>query len=112
MMILKLRSDLPIKYYLNVHNEEELQDEQAALFDILQYLHKVLQVKGKELSLDSFKFTSNSLKYVFGEKLKDETFKHKLVKRLKSLIAEDYISVENETMKITQKGITNFYTIE
>jgi hypothetical protein len=111
-MILKLRSDLPIKYYLLVHNEAELQDKFSSLFDILQYLNKVIQTKGKAVSLDSFKFTSNSLKYVFGDRLKDETFKQTLVKRLKTLIAQEYILVEGEQMKITEKALTNFYTTE
>lgn len=111
-MILKIRSDLPIKYYLLVHNEDGLHDELSSLFDILQYLNKVIQAKGKAASLDNFKFTANSLKYVFGDRLKDETFKQTLVKRLKTLIAQEYIFVEGEQMKITQKALTNFYTLE
>jgi tyrosine-protein phosphatase YwqE len=107
-----LRSDLPIKYYLLVHNEDRLHDELSSLFDILQYLNKVLQAKGKAASLDSFKFTSNSLKYVFGDRLKDETFKQILVKKIKTLIAQEYILVEGEQMKITQKALTNFYILE
>lgn len=112
MMILKLRSDLPIKYYLNVHNEEALQDELAVLFDIIHYVHKVIQSKNKASSIENFKFTTNSLKYIFGDRLKDETFKQTLVKRIKTLITNEYIAVDGETMKITQKAITNFYSIE
>ena len=111
-MTMTLRSDLPIKYYLLVHNEDRLHDELSSLFDILQYLNKVLQAKGKAASLDSFKFTSNSLKYVFGDRLKDETFKQILVKKIKTLIAQEYILVEGEQMKITQKALTNFYILE
>jgi hypothetical protein len=108
---MKIRSDLPIKYYLNVYNEENLQDELTILFDIIQYLTKVIQAKDKDLSLENFKFTSKSMKYIFGDKLKDETFKQNLVKRLKNLIATENVSVTGETMKITEKGLTNFYKI-
>lgn len=108
---MKIRSDLPIKYYLNVYNEENLQDELTILFDIIQYLTKVIQAKDKDLSLENFKFTSKSMKYIFGDKLKDETFKQNLVKRLKTLIATENVSVTGETMKITEKGLTNFYKI-
>ena len=108
---MKIRSDLPIKYYLNVYNEENLQDELTILFDIIQYLIKVIQAKDKDLSLENFKFTSKSMKYIFGDKLKDETFKQNLVKRLKNLIATENVSVTGETMKITEKGLTNFYKI-
>ena len=109
--MMKIRSDLPIKYYLNVYNEENLQDELTILFDIIQYLIKVIQAKDKDLSLENFKFTSKSMKYIFGDKLKDETFKQNLVKRLKNLIATENVSVTGETMKITEKGLTNFYKI-
>lgn len=111
-MTLNLRSDLPIKYLLNVHGEEDLQDDLAILFDIIRYLTHVIQVKNKELSLENFKFTSKSLKYVFGDRLNDETFKQKLVKRIKTLIVNEDLVVDGDVMKITQKGITNFYTIE
>ena len=107
---MKLRSDLPIKYYLNLHNEERLTDDLSPLFDIIQYLIRVLQVKQKELELKNLKFTKNSLKYVFGERMKDETFKTDLVKRLKSLIEAGHMEVEGETIWITKKGLTNFYT--
>ena len=43
--MMKIRSDLPIKYYLNVYNEEHLQDDLTILFDIIQYLTKVIQAK-------------------------------------------------------------------
>ena len=49
------------------------------------------------------------MKYIFGDKLKDETFKQNLVKRLKNLIATDHISVTGETMKITETGLIHFY---
>ena len=109
--MMKIRSDLPIKYYLNVYNEEHLQDDLTILFDIIQYLTKVIQAKDKDLLLENFKFTSKSMKYIFGDKLKDETFKQNLVKRLKNLIATDHISVTGETMKITETGLIHFYKI-
>lgn len=109
---MKLRSDLPIKYYLNVHNEEDLQDDFAVLFDIIQYLIKVIQVKQKELELKNLKFTSKSLKYIFGDNIKNETFKSDLVKRLKNLIESENLQVNGETIHITEKGLTNFYIIQ
>ena len=111
-MTLILRSDLPIKYYFNLHNDPNLEDEFSILFDIIQYLNKVIQAKGKASSLENFKFTSSSLKYVFGDNIKDETFKEKVVKSIKTLISNEYLSIDGETIKITQKAITNFYLIE
>lgn len=109
---MKLRSDLPIKYYLNLHQEEDLQDDFSFLFDIAQYLIKVAHSKNKKLELESFKFSSKSLKYIFGEKIKDETFKHDLVKRLKILISTNHLEVVDETMCFTKKGLNYFYIPE
>lgn len=111
-MMMKIRSDLPIKYYLNVHNEEGLRDDLTILFDIIQYLIKVIQVKQKDLELKNLKFTSKSLKYIFGDNLKNETFKADLVKRLKNLIESENLKVNGDTIHITKKGLTNFYIIQ
>ena len=109
---MKLRSDLPLKYYLHVHNEDTLQDEFTILFDIVQYLIRVIEIKNKTQTLDSFKFSSKSMKYVFGEKLKDEAFKQNLVKVIKELLSLGHLSSSGETIHITEKGLTNFYILE
>jgi len=109
---MKLRSDLPIKYYLNVHADDVLQDDLAILFDIIQYIIKVIEIKQKQLTIENLKFSSKSLKYVFGDRLNNETFKQNLVKRIKSLILSENLRVDGETMHITQNGLTHFYIIQ
>lgn len=111
-MILTLRSDLPIKYYLNLHREEGLRDDRSILFDIIGHLLRVAQSKQKEVSFESFKFSSKTMKYVFGDQLKDETFKLELVKSIKRLIFSGEILASGETMTITEKGLLNFYSIQ
>ena len=108
-MTMTLRSDLPIKYYLNLHNEDGLSDEFTLLFEIIQYIIKVANAKEKNLDLKSFKFSSKSLKYVFGDRLKDETFKINLVKSLKEMIGDNYLTTEGDFIYFTKKGITYFY---
>jgi len=109
---MKIRSDLPIKYYLNVHNEEDLQDDLAVLFDITQYLIRVAVSKAKEPSPANFKFSTKGLKYIFGDRITDETIKPNLVKRIKSLIALEHLRIDGDTIYVTEKGLANFYTIE
>ena len=104
-----LRSDLPIKYYLNLYNEEGLSDEFTLLFEILQYILRVANAKEKSLELNNIKFSSKSLKYVFGDKIKDETFKTNLVKSLKTMINDDYLTTEGDFIYFTKKGLTYFY---
>ena len=106
---MNLRSDLPIKYYLNLYNEEGLSDEFTLLFEILQYTIRVANTKEKSLDLKNIKFSSKSLKYVFGDKIKDETFKTNLVKSLKMLIVDDYLTTEGDFIYFTKKGLTYFY---
>lgn len=104
-----LRSDLPIKYYLNLHNDEALYDQYSALFEILQYLVKVAQSKNTEINWQNLKFSSKSLKYIFGEKLKAEDFKQYIVASLKYLIANEYLNTDGDFIIFTEKGITYFY---
>lgn len=111
-MTLTLRSDLPIKYYLSLHREEGLRDDRSILFDIIGHLSRVAQSKQKEVSPDSFKFSSKTMKYVFGDQLNDETFKLELVKSIKRLISSGEISTSGETMSVTEKGLLNFYSIQ
>lgn len=107
--MMTLRSDLPIKYYLNLYNEEGLSDEFTLLFEIVQYIIRVANSKEKSLDLKNIRFSSKSLKYVFGDKIKDETFKTNLVKSLKTLINEEYLVTEGDFIYFTKKGLTYFY---
>ena len=108
-MTMKLRSDLPIKYYLNLYNEEGLNDEFTLLFEILQYIIRVANTKDKDLDPNNIRFSSKSLKYVFGDRIKDETFKLNLVKSLKKMITEEYLKSEGDFIYFTKKGLTHFY---
>ena len=110
-MTIAIRSDLPVKYYLNLHNDPRVFDSNAYLFEIIQYLLRVIDSKNKELSYDNFKFSSKSLKYIFGDKLNDETFKGNLVKTLKEMISEGLLENQGDFIKITKLGISKFYTV-
>jgi hypothetical protein len=108
-MTMTLRSDLPIKYYLNLYNEEGLSDKFTLLFEILQYIIRVANTKDRSLELKNIKFSSKSLKYVFGDKINDETFKTNLVKSLKTMINDEYLVTEGDFIYFTKKGLTYFY---
>lgn len=110
-MKILLRSDLPIKYYLNVHTLDQLIDSEAILFEITKYLIQVINTKEKDLTLENLKFSTKTLKYVFGDKIKDETFKEKLVKSLKELLKSELIISQKEFFYLTEKSIKNFYII-
>ena len=108
-MQMTLRSDLPLKYYLNLYNEDTLIDEHCVLFEILQYIIKVANAKEKSLELKNIKFSSKSLKYVFGDKIKDEGFKKYVVDSLKYSITNEYLIPDGDFIYFTQKGLNYFY---
>ena len=111
MMTIAIRSDLPIKYYLNLHNDSAVTDNDAFLFEIISYLLKVIDTKQKQLIYDNLKFSSKSLKYVFGDRVNDETFKQNLVQALKEMIAAGSLETDQDFIKITKLGISKFYTV-
>lgn len=92
--------------------EEELIEENSILYEILQYLIKVLESKNKELTYENLKFSSKSLKYIFGDKIKDETFRLQIVQSLKKLLNSSFLTSDKEFMYIEKKALTYFYTVE
>lgn len=111
-MKLTLSDKAPIKYHLDLHNEVSEDDKFSVLYDIEKYIIKVIKAKGRVLDMSELKFTAKSLKYIFGERIKDETFKQKTVKSIKELITLGYLRVENKTIYITEKGVDLFYKID
>ena len=109
---LSLRSDLLIKYHLNLHLSDNTIDEDAVLYEILVYtVQKINENRDKDLSYNNLKFTSKTLKYIFGDdKLEDN--KVKIISSLKKLIETDYLERKGKSIYITNKSITKFYNIE
>lgn len=100
-----LRSDLELKYYLGLHNEDLIFTKNSVLFDIIEFFVKV-----KKEELDSPKFSSKTLKYIFGDRLKNEELKTKIVSCIKDLIDDGLFERNGESILITNKAIAKFYT--
>jgi hypothetical protein len=110
-MTFRLRKDLPISILLKMHQDESQFTELGALYEIASYLIRTIESKDKELSLDNLKFSTKSLKYIFGDKLNDEKFKSILVSYLKTLIELGHLENKNTFIHITELGITTLYEI-
>jgi hypothetical protein len=63
----------------------------------------------KSLEFKNMKFTSKTLKYVFGDKINDAEFKEYIVSKIKEMISIDWIEPIGKSMIITEKMISNFY---
>jgi hypothetical protein len=101
-----LRSDLELKYYLGLHNEDLFFTKDSVLFDIIEFFVKV-----KKENLDAPKFSSKTLKYIFGDKLNDENLKTKIVSYIKDLIEEGLFEKQGDSILITNNAISKFYKL-
>ena len=90
-----------------MHLMESIIDSDSISFEIIKYIINDKSV----LTLDGFKFTSKTLKYIFGEKMKDEDFKKYIILELKKLISSGYIVTSGKNMNVTEKMINKFYNI-
>ena len=71
-MTFKINQTLPIKYSLNVHNAlPSYPTEADFVFDVASHLVRVADVKGKDWDIEDIKFSTKTLKYVFGDRMND-----------------------------------------
>ena len=91
---------------------ESFVDRDSIGFELTKYvINDVNSNDKKELTFDNLKFTSKTLKYVFGDKMKDDKFKEYIINAIKEMISLGWIAPNNKAMFITDKMITNFYNI-
>jgi len=109
--MINLRDDLKLKYYLNMHLNGVLTQD-AILFEIINYLiHNNLN--GKDINYKNTKFSSKTLKYIFGEKFNNEEYKNSIISNIKSLVSNGDLDIDSKTFHVTESGIHRFYkTIE
>lgn len=80
-------------------------------FELVKYLNNYITSNNKDMNVDNFKFTSKTLKYVFGDKLNNPKFKDYVISTLKKFISDNLILPKDKSMYITEKMITNYYNI-
>ena len=109
---LELREDLCLKFYLNLHLNGEHFDKNSALFEIITYtVQKIKENKDKDLSYNNLKFSSKTLKYIFGQERLEEK-KEEIIGHLKDLIQDDLLEPKGKSFFITEKGLVKFYNVE
>ncbi len=111
-MTLTIKEDISIKYHLNMHLMESFIERDSIGFELIKYvIDQIESSDNKILELNNMKFTSKTLKYIFGDSIKDEDFKTYVVSKIKEMIAIGWIEPKNKSMFITEKMINNFYNI-
>ncbi len=109
--MIKLKKDLQLKYYLSMHLNSTLIDKNAILFEIISYILSNIEGKDKEVTYKNLKFSSKTLKYIFGEKFESEEAKNSILLLIKELVEDKYIDIRSKTFYISEKGISKFYKI-
>tara|TARA_Y100000389_G_scaffold204849_1_gene260155 strand:- start:16157 stop:16432 length:276 start_codon:yes stop_codon:yes gene_type:complete len=86
-------------------------DDDSIVFEIVKYTILQVESKGEGMDFDNIKFTSKTLKYIFGNKIKEDDFKSRVISTIKKQIHENLISTRNKSMYITKKLLTKYYNI-
>jgi hypothetical protein len=106
-----INQDLPIKYVLECHaSVPSYPTKQDFMFDIISYLVRVSEAKSKDLDQGDVKFTTKTLKYIFGDKLQGE-FLEKLKLVLEALVKEGTINKKGDSILIPESEFSKYYSL-
>lgn len=106
-MMIDLREDLKLKYYLNLHLNGTL-EKNAILFEIINYILSN-NVKDKEVNYKNVKFSAKTLKYIFGEKFNNEEYKNSIISIIKELVSDKDLEISSKTFHVTESGMCKFF---
>lgn len=103
---MRINKTTPIKYHLNLHLHEDFLDEDSIIFEIIRFC--LNQNKEESNNLD-LKFTSKTLKYVFGDQIKSEDFKNLTINSIKNAIKDGKINISGKSMNFSKEIILKYY---
>jgi len=111
-MTFKINPGLPIKYALGVHPAmPSYPSSQDFMFDVASHIVRVTEVKSKDWSDDDIKFSTKTLKYVFGDRMHADDFKLKVRELLKSLLDNGTLSKKGDFMFIPESEFSKYFLI-
>lgn len=111
-MMINLNKTLPLKYILDTHTALlNYPTEQDFLFDIISYIVRVSVSKSKPIDPKDIKFSTKTLKYVFGDKLGNQEFTDKIKLIMQSLIEDGKLSKKGEYLQIDEPTFFTYYEI-
>lgn len=111
-MTFNINKTLPLKYLLDSHTALlSYPTEQDFLFDILSYIVRVSVSKSKPIDPKDIKFSTKTLKYVFGDRLANQEFTDKMKLIMKSLIEDGKLSKKGEYLQVSESTFLTYYEI-
>ena len=111
-MTFKIQPELPIKYTLALHSAlPGYPTSQDFIFDVASHLIRVTEVKDKDWDPADIKFSTKTLKYVFGDHMKTEEFKVKIKDLLKNLLDSGTLTKKGEYIFIPETEFSKYYNL-
>lgn len=109
-MTFKIQRDLPIKYVLGLHPAVPgYPSGPDFVFDVASHLVRVAEAKGKDWDPSDIKFSTKTLKYVFGENMNDESFREKVKSVLVDLLESGSLVKKGEFIFIPAGEFSKYY---
>jgi hypothetical protein len=111
-MKFRINRDLPIKYSLNLHQAVPgYPTQQDFIFDVSSHIARVAEAKGKDWDPSDIKFSTKTLKYVFGDHMNDESFVQVVKKILTDLVSTGLLSKKGEFIFIPDSEFSKYYLL-
>lgn len=111
-MAFNLKQSLPLKYLLDSHTAlPSYPTEQDFMFDIISYIVRVSASKAKPIDPKDIKFSTKTLKYVFGDRLANQEFTDRIKLIMKSLIEDGSLIKKGEYLQISESVFLTYYEI-
>jgi hypothetical protein len=111
-MTFRINRDLPIKYSLSVHQAiPSYPTEQDFIFDVASHIVRVTEVKSKDWDPGDIKFSTKTLKYVFGDHMNEESFVQSIKGILASLLEKGTLEKRGEFIFIPNSEFSKYYLI-
>lgn len=111
-MKFKINRNLPIKYALSLHQAMPGYPTKGDfIFDVAAHIVRVTEVKSKDWDPDDIKFSTKTLKYVFGEHMREEKFLIAIKKIMTDLLAEGSLIKRGEFIFIPKSEFSKYYLL-
>jgi hypothetical protein len=109
-MTFKIAEGLHIKYTLGLHpSVSSYPTQEDFMFDVASHIARVSDLKDKDWDVDDIKFSTKTLKYVFGDNMNSPEFREKIKAILVDLLDRSILSKKGEFIFIPETEFSKYY---
>lgn len=108
----KIQENLPIKYTLDLFRSlPAYPTHQDFMFEVISYIIKVAEKKGRQVDPEDLRFSSKTLKYIFGDNLKSDEFLVRIKTILSELSEAGILEKIDDQVHIKSDEVVRYYAI-